>query len=218
MGITVFSKSLIQKAIQIKPDIQSVIELGSQNDYTVASDKPPFANGLYSSLGINDYFCIDLAGDNDAWKLDLSKKIPDANFDLVTDFGSSEHIVQMKEYQSIPFHEGHINSIYPIGEPENIELGYYNGWLNKFSICKAGGIIISENPMTGHWPEHGYSYLGADFYKELCKIADLELVEDGLEAAMGNTTSGINVWSILKKTGSNFPTFEEFQTLPIFKK
>jgi len=233
MGITNFSKSLIEKALQIKPDIKSVIELGSQNDYTTGEANPPFANNLYKQFGVSRYACIDLAGDNNSIKIDLSEAIPEFtkseggrpqyqhnSFDLVTDFGTSEHVVKMSEYESIPFHEGHINSIYPKGEvtEEQIAQGYYNCWLNKFNLCKVGGLIISENPLTGNWPEHGYSYLGVGFYDELCSMSDLEGIEQGFEAAMGNTQSGWNYWSVLKKTGSKFPPFEQFQTLPIFRK
>lgn len=214
MGITNFSFDLLKKA----KGVHSVIEIGSQNDYRVPSDKPPFATNLYKELGINDYTCIDLAGDNYALQFDLGKPINHTRqYDLVSDFGSSDHVVKMDAYTKTAFHDGHINSIYP-SIVSNIEEGYYNCWLNKHNLCKIGGFIISENPMTGSWPEHGYSYLGKNFYDELSKISDYEIVEQGEEAATGNAIDGWNKWAILRKEGSRFPSFEDFIKLPIFRK
>lgn len=235
MGITQLSYELLKRTKLQNMDIKSVCELGSQNDYTTNEANPPFANGLYKRLGIDHYVCVDLAGDNSAIGADLSQifyltkdAIPHLHselneilhFDLVTDFGTSEHVVKMKHgFTNVGFHDGQINSIYPEVAPTEDEAkeGYYNCWLNKFNLCKENGIIISENPLTKNWPLHGYSYLGVDFYDELVKASDLEIIEQGLEAAMGNTTDGWNIWSVLKKTGNKFPSFDEFNKLPIFR-
>ncbi len=217
MGITKFSYDLIRRTKLRHLGIKSVCELGSQNDYTAQSEKPPFANDLYKKLGIEDYTCIDLAGDNNALKYDLGKQINHSiRYDLVTDFGTSEHIVLADGFQTSAFHGDYIHSVYPV-VVENIQQGYYNCWVNKFNLCNVGGIIISENPLTDNWPGHGYSYLGVNFYDELVKIADIEIIEKGKESAMGNTIDGWNLWAVLKKTGNRFPPFEEFKKLPIFK-
>lgn len=225
MGITLFSKSLIEKALEYKPDIKSVIELGSQNDYTTGEENPPFANELYKSLGVNIYSSIDLAGDNYSYKVDLSNKMMIEPFtdnskpepyDLVTDFGTSEHIVAANGFTTISFHGGHINSVYPSGV-RSIEIGYYNCWLNKHNLLRVSGLMINENPLTGNWPLHGYSYLSKHFYDEFCKVSDYEIIEQGEEPATGNTIDGWNKWAILKKTGNKFPPFEEFNNLPIFR-
>lgn len=220
MGITLFSKFLIEKALTVNPNIKNVMEVGSQTDYTTNEIPPPFANKLYASLGILDYTCIDLAGDNNALKLDLSNPLLGKEYDLVTDFGTGEHIVQMKDYESVAFHDGHINSIYPKGEvtEENIRQGYYNGWLNKHNFCKIGGIIISENPMTGNWPLHCYSYIDSNFYHKLMKMIDYEIISVGIHAAMGNTKDGYNVFCVMKKLSDRFPDFETFNTLPVWRK
>lgn len=217
MGITLFSYNLIKKAKQHKPDINSVLEFGSQNDYTMNLNPPPFADHLYKSLGIQFYSCIDLAGDNKAIKADLSNIIPPIHkYSLVSDFGTSEHIVKMRAFQITPFCNDTIHSIYPT-EVEDIERGYYNSWVNKFSFCELNGIIICENPLTGNWPGHGYSYLGRDFYTELEKNSSLRIIDQGTDPAMGNTTDGWNIWAILEKTGEKFPLFEQFNKLPIFR-
>lgn len=218
MGITHFSHSLIKRTKLNNLDIKSVLELGSQNDYTTNEATPPFANELYRRLGIEHYICIDLAGDNNAFRWDLSNPQElQSNADLVTDFGTGEHCVEMTDYEITPFLGGYINSIYPTGEIKSIEKGFYNLWLNKHNFLKVGGFMINENPLTGNWPNYGYSYLGKNFYDELCKISDYQIIEQGEEAATGNDIDGWNKWAILKKAGEKFPSFEEFTKLPIFR-
>ncbi len=220
MGITNFTYVLLKRVKLQNMWINHVLDVGAQNDYTVIQEKPPFANELYKRLGINNYTCIDLSGDNNSIQVDLSKPIASADqYDLVTDIGSSEHCVVMKAgYVTVPFLDGYINSIYPKEPPsaEDAKEGYYNCWLNKHNLLKVGGIMVNENPMTGNWKGHGYSYIDTNFYYELCKIADYKLIDTGTEAATGNTVDGWNVWGIIEKIGGKFPTIEEFyEKLPI---
>lgn len=174
----------------------------------------------YKRWGV-DYHSIDLAGDNDSVKLNWS--YPLGMFDradFLTDFGSGEHSAQSKEYVFVEFHSGHINSIYPKGQPtkEEIELGFYCCWENKHNLLKKGGIMFNVNPLNGHWDNHAYSYIGENFYYEFIKIAGYELVETEIVCAMNNCESGKNVVGIIKKTSEQFPSFEEFYNkLPIYK-
>lgn len=219
MGITKFDADLLSEVLRENPNITSVIELGSQNLYLNGEDKPPFASEWYKQKGLL-YACIDLAGDNGAIQEDLSKDISanyhkDAamlRYDLVTDFGTSEHVVQMKSITKVGFHDGYINSIYPDGI-ENIDLGFYNCWLNKHNLLNEGGLMVNVNPKTGHWPGHGYNYYTEDFYKEFSKISGYEIVKLFEHAAMGNTIDGVNIVCVLRKISSVFPSFKEFQKL-----
>lgn len=228
MGITAYDVDLIERTLKQKPLIKSVMELGSQNLYVNGEKNPPFASEWYKGKGLK-YSCIDLGGDNLAYKLDLSSPLPNdfLNFkhedfissrvaDLVTDFGTSEHVVQMDNYTSVAFHEGYINSIYPDGV-KDIELGFYNCWLNKHNLLSIGGAMINVNPKTGHWPGHGYSYYTQEFYKELCKITGYKILLLEEHAAMGNVTDGVNVVCILEKTSDEFPSFKEFKKLDFRK-
>lgn len=220
MGITAYDIKLIERAIEAKPDIRSVIELGSQNLYLNSESKPPFASEWYENHGIK-YHCIDMAGDNGAIKKDLSKILGLLNqpgspvkTDLVTDFGTSEHVVRVPEYQSVPFHEGHINSVYPTRHPEESEIatGFYNCWINKHDLLSPGGLMINVNPRTGNWPGHGYTYLTLEFYSKLATLMGYEILLLELHAAMGNIIDGWNVVCILKKVNDGpFISFEEFQ-------
>jgi hypothetical protein len=218
MGVTAHDVDLLERTLQLKPLIKSVTELGSQNLYVNGEQDPPFASEWYKARGLK-YACIDLGGDNGAWRFDLSEDIVeklksqnttiDQNADLITDFGTSEHVVQMEKFTSVPFHNGYINSIYPDGV-KDVKLGFYNCWLNKHKLLNAGGAMVNVNPKTGHWPGHGYSYYTQDFYKELCKIAGYKILLLEEHAAMGNTTDGVNVVCILEKVSEKFPTFDEF--------
>jgi hypothetical protein len=221
MGITAYDIKLIEKALEVKPDIKTVCELGSQNLYLDNVPKPPFASTWYEARGI-EYTCIDMAGDNDAIKADLSQKNVwlyrheelYQQFDLVTDFGTSEHVVTVPEFQSVAFHDGHINSVYPKEQPteQQIAEGFYNCWANKHNLLKAGGLMINVNPMTGNWPGHGYTYLTRYFYKKLADLMDYDIILLEEHAAMGNTESGWNVVCILRKTTDKpFISFEDFQ-------
>lgn len=226
MGYTTFTKKLVHSILD-ENRIKNILDLGSQNDYEIGVDKPPFISEWYRSLGI-DYECIDLAGDNGAWKIDLSYPFENTTrgewhgkyiycgYDLVVDAGTSEHIVQMDGYHTTAFHDGHIHSIYPI-DVKDAEAGYYNCWLNKFNLCRVGGIIISENPKHENWPLHGFHYLDQNFYTRLCKMADLEIIELGENPASGNNVDGWNIHAVLRRTGNKFPSQEDFWSLPIYK-
>lgn len=197
-------------------NIKYVIDLGSQNDYDIGGAKPPFISEWYKSKWI-EYSCIDLAGDNDALEIDLSEIVHLIEVaDMIVDAGTSEHVVRMKSYHSDSFHDGHINSIYP-DEVLDVEEGFYNCWMNKFINCRVGGFIVSENPKHGHWPDHGYHYITQEFYHQLAEKIDAEIVEIGEHAASGNSETGMNVFCILRKTGDNFTSMENFWALPIYK-
>ncbi|MEO7045099.1 MAG: hypothetical protein ABI091_07295 [Ferruginibacter sp.] len=219
MGVTNFEINLLDSTIKIYHP-KSVLELGSQTNYTTPDQvKPPFMSDWYIlERDFELYVSIDLAGDNHSVKEDLSKPVNwDIKFDLVTDFGTSEHCVSCDNYEKVSFHDGHINSVYPKGDLL-IEEAYYNCWLNKHNLLANEGIMISVNPMTGNWPEHGYSYINEEFYKKIAEFTDYEIIQLGTHAAMGNTKDGWNVYCIMQKKSEVFPSFYEFNKFPIFKK
>ena len=104
MGVTSFSLELIDKVID-NNNITNVLELGSQNlfdkDYGTIT---PFASTYYESKGI-EYTCIDIGGCNNALNINLAKPIKlDKIFDLVTDFGTSEHIEVKSKHNVTAFY------------------------------------------------------------------------------------------------------------------
>lgn len=217
MGYTITEVDLIRPFLS--PGI-SVIDMGAQCDYTTGATDPPFISEWYKRMGVTDYTCVDLAGGNNALKVDLSKILFwGESFNIVVDCGTGEHLVMCDEYITVPFHDGYIHSVYP--EESTItdkRRGFYNFWVNKHRLCKTGGKMISINPETGSWPDHCYHWINIDFYHRLVEISGYTLYAAYRSAAMGNTISGWNVVSVLEKKSESFPTYEQFLTLPIFDK
>lgn len=217
MGITSSDIELIDLARNRKPEILSVIELGSQNLYRAGDDphKPPFASTFYESLGMI-YQCIDMAGDNAAIQTDLSKVMQlndHFKFDLVTDFGTSEHVVSGVEMKNHYFENVDINSVYPVRVPtqEEIRQGYYHCWKNKHNLLRLNGFMINVNPKTKNWPEHGYTYVSINFYRQLAELMGYEVIWLNEHEAMGNPNA-VNIECVLRKVVDNeFLSFEDFQ-------
>lgn len=207
MGYTEKEKKLVERYLRLG---DSVLDMGSQNDYTSGKEKPPFISDWYKSKNIDDYTSIDLAGDNNSLRVDVSCPVDlGRQFNLVIDCGFGEHVVSAEEYEIVSFLEGHIHSVYP-KKIKSIESGYYNMWLNKFNFCKLGGHIISINPKTGNWPLHCYSYVSYKTYWQLSRASGLSVVEMGEQAASGNNVDGWEVFCVMKKIHNIFPSFEGF--------
>lgn len=196
MGITDFSVTLLNKVIdQYHP--KNVCELGSQQTYVAGERYGQFANWYYTLKGITEYYCIDLNGENEAIKIDLSEEIRTSPFELVTNFGTAEHIGSDGRFSW-----------------EAI----YQCFLNVHNFTKVGGIAIHENPLTGHWPGHGFQYFTEAFYKELAALTDYEILELGTTCAMGNCDTGMNVYCVLHKHSEKFPTLDQFKTMSLYQK
>lgn len=185
MGVTSKSIELIEKVLSLI-EVKEVMELGSQNLFDKHYENikhdgqhstQPFASDFYEEKGIK-YNCIDLNGENSAYKFDLSKPIPfKEKFNLVTDFGTGEHC-------------------------QNI----YNVFKNIHNLLNERGIAIRENPKTGSWQEggcngrHGYNYMTMDIYKNLCELCGYKIITLEEHPAMGNNIDGWNVICIYQKT------------------
>ncbi len=199
MGVTSFSLELLTGVLKDN-EIKTVCELGAQNLYDRHYPEPRYASEWYEAQGI-DYTCIDLNGENNALKWDLNKKkTPETQYDLVTDFGTSEHIGSKTRTTE----QG---NVLPVHNPRE----FYNCLRTKHLLCKDGGIIVSENPKTKNWIEHGAQYYTKDFYLDLANSGAIEILDLGEHPAMGNTANGWNVYCIARKIG-DFPSFEKFKT------
>lgn len=182
MGLTKLSKERVMRTIvwksqEDKEIVSTVIELGAQNLYDKAYPEKVYANQFYKNELNMSYTCIDLNGENMALKLDLEKPINgdyltnmQGQYDLVTDFGTSEHIKNLHQC-----------------------------WTTIHNFCKVGGMIICENPKVGNWPGHGYNYRTKRFYEQLAEAMDYQIIELTEEAAMENTENGWNICCVLKK-------------------
>jgi hypothetical protein len=202
MGITDFSLTLLERVIK-EYHPKTVLELGDQILYTADNRYGKYADIFYKERGI-DYDCIDLNGNNGAEEADMSYPYMLENgsgkigecYDLITDFGFSEHIGRDGAFSWE---------------------GIYNCWLNKFNLCKTGGVIVTETPKTKNWIGHGFNYVDFDFYWSLSRKSGLYIGQNciGEHPAMGNTTDGWNIWCIMKKVENEFPSLENFKTLPL---
>lgn len=123
---------------------------------------------------------------------DLSKPVKNpflSDFDIVTDFGTGEHVGSL-----------------------------YHFLKNAFGFLKVGGIAIHANPKTGHFPghqlegqKHESHHFIPEFWSAYAKAAKLELVEARDQAAYGNTETGVEVYAVYRKTeNSKFPTKAAF--------
>ena len=118
MGIGVQAIGLYDVLLKKKQfkDCRSVIEMGSQDIYepdqklakqlikkicNVHHDGVLKAKSFYEAIGFEEYACVDADGNNDSLLFDLNLIIKDEynfnkKFDLVTNFGTSEHLINQK--------------------------------------------------------------------------------------------------------------------------
>lgn len=205
MGITDFSVKILDKIIsEYEPN--SICELGDQILYTSDGRYGQYADVYYmNQKKIGLYMSIDLNGLNHSEVWDMGKPIHTqthhdlyGTFDLLTDFGFQEHVGTDGQFDW---------------------MAIYNCWLNKWNLLKIGGIMVSENPLSGHWENHGFQWFIPEFYQGMWfkggEDAFFGLIELGLSCAMGNCETGQNVYAIMKKNRTEFISFETFKTLPL---
>jgi hypothetical protein len=190
MGIHDKSLQLLEWFFSKYPSTTTVLELGSQNFYqTYGSARyGQYGDVYYKLKGIKKYDCIDLNGENKAKVLDLSKPIDSlASYDLVTDFGTQEHISPTMDIEAL-----------------------YNCWTTKYNAALHH--IISVNPKTGHWPKHGAYFFTMAFYQVLARLTGLKILRLEEHFAMGNSVDGWEVACVFEKTDkSHWITLDEFR-------
>jgi hypothetical protein len=195
MGVTSIDIEKLEIIIR-DYSITSVIELGAQNNYSSPKLPAPYMSDWYKERGI-EYQSIDISAENNCLVEDLSKPYmgPFQQYDLVTDYGTSEHIGTNGKH--------------------DIE-AVYNCWKTKHDFLGMNCIMINENPKTGNWPGHGFNYYTMEFYERLCQLMDYKITELTEIAAMGNATDGWNIYcSLQNKSFKPFITLGEFKTCGI---
>lgn len=190
MGINDKSFQLLEWYFHTFPVTKTVLELGAQNFYHNYGlvRYGCYADAYYKVKGITRYECVDLNGENYAKKWDLSRPIEiNETFDLVTDFGTQEHINPLFDIKSL-----------------------YNCWTSKYNASTRH--ILSVNPKTGNWPKHGTYFFTKSFYEVLARLTDMRIVRLEEHFAMGNSKDGWEVACLLEKTPkSHWITVEEFE-------
>lgn len=168
---------------------RKMLELGNQQMYCHPDIPEASAAKLYfQSQGV-DHTSIDLNGLLGALPLDLSKPIdkPEWNeaFDIVTDFGTSEHVGNTIE-------------------------ALYNCRRSCHTFCRPGGLLVFMNPKTGNWPGHGYHYFTQEHYRRLVDEAGYTVLEISEHPTLGNTADGWQIHAALLRGRSPFPDFASF--------
>lgn len=173
MGITNYSLERMNRYECLNSSVK-MLELGCQNIYAQGYD--PTTTSLQEfahRFGVHIQ-SWDILGCQNSKVVDLRKPIDEeyhCMFDVVTDFGTTEHV----------------------------DGNYYQARKNIHDACRVGGLMIHENPMTGHWIGHGGNYLNTNFYQQMAEHNQYQILELGVEYAMGNITDGGNVYCVLRK-------------------
>lgn len=169
MGVTDFSLQLLNKHNLLKSG-NSMLELGCQNLYD-SQHYMQVARPYFEGLGMK-VVSIDLEGCQGAEVEDLTKPFDRGQFDLVTDFGTTEHVAPS---------------------------GLWQARKNVHQACKVGGVMVHENPKTGNWAGHGNHYMTEQFYIDLATFHQYEILNLGEHPAMGNAVDGWNIYCVMRK-------------------
>ena len=113
--------------------IGSVLELGNKR----ATRQKPYKIA-FERLGIR-HVSVDLNGADGSLQLDIRQPLNLGMFDVVTNFGTSEHVSEQ--------------------EP---------AWRNMIEAVGANGILVSHTPLAG-WNNHGIWYPSVEFYREFAR-------------------------------------------------
>jgi hypothetical protein len=138
----------------------SILELGNQTFVKECIEKYNSELSGYNHTTPVKKYCenfskkhisIDITGRDGSLPIDLNKEeIPKiGEFDLVTNFGTSEHI-----------------------EPNQ-----YETFLHIHNLCKIGGIMLHEVPVVGGWSGHCKFYYDEDFFINLSNENNYEILE-----------------------------------------
>lgn len=129
----------------------TVIELGDQFHHTGYRRRPGWskrpAAAFYKELGASGYQSLDANGKSTIYA-DLNKPLDPhpGEFDLVTDFGTSEHVWDFAQC-----------------------------WRSIHSLCKEGGFIAFEKPCQG-FHDHGFWNVHHTTWKDLAKANAYEIM------------------------------------------
>lgn len=195
MGITTANLDLLESGLKdcgLEYEGLCMCELGNQRLFLDSVSEIPHrtsAKGFFKNKGVK-HTSIDMNGEDGALPLDLSQPLAKyfAPFDVVTNFGTSEHVSD-----------------------------FYGCLQNIHDLCHVGGMMIHANPHTGHWPEHGLHYVGMDTFDALARLCGYEIKHKGQRYSLGNTTDGMEARAVFLKVGDVlFPTREQFREVPVY--
>jgi hypothetical protein len=156
-------------------------ELGSQRLHGGGSEGEEWegfrnSKAFFKSKGV-EHISFDINNKWDSLYIDLSKLHDKWNdyFDIVTNFGTSEHV----------------------------QNGQYQVFKNIHNFTKKGGIMINYNPVVGRiqrgHPVKTTVYYEEDFHEKLAKLNGYELIEKDFFRGTGRKSKGGNIICVLRK-------------------
>lgn len=177
MGITSETLYLIESAIKLKGSHLRMLELGNQWIFSGVEGLPARtpAKVYLQSLGI-EHVSVDINGEDGALKMDLSKPSLDilGEFDVVTNYGTLEHVVDI-----------------------------YYGYKFMHDHCKINGLMLHTSPCKGNWKHHGYHYVDTNVFSVLSKLNNYKILRIDESYAQCNYISGKEVRTIIEKVGNS---------------
>lgn len=140
-----------------------LLELGNQAIRRNAQASYKIDTGIskiyFLGLGCNHH-SIDWNGLDGAIPLDLTLPMPIPGylkyFDIVTDFGDMEHVRGFADWM-----EG---------------VGHWNAWKNIHDMGKVDCLYVHTIPMVGSFSGHGSYHYTLEFFENLCKANDYEIL------------------------------------------
>jgi hypothetical protein len=174
-----------------KADIKGkdMLELGNQrirpNAFLKYGIRSYFSKIYFLKKGYNHH-AIDINGYDGAIPLDMSEPIPitafRGHFDIVTDFGFMEHVNEQVQ-----------------------------AWRNIHDMGKVGCLYVHSVPAVGMYKGHCYYCYSEDFFKDLCKANNYELLDLKTINPKGDHAEKDEVvCAYIKKTENKFnPHFSE---------
>mgnify|MGYP003118627459 CR=1 FL=1 len=175
MGMHQYDIDIIEKAInflEIKPEECFMAELGNQRirhakDYWDKVEWEGIEGGLmkgsskyyFSSRGIN-HTSFDLNNKDGAIPIDLTKPIPEkyvGQYNIISNIGTTEHT--------------------------DDQYGSFNN-IDKF--CCKGGVMVHNIPALGSWPGHANAWYTTEFFEELAKLYDYDIIALTIQQKVGD--------------------------------
>jgi len=164
-----------------------IAELGNQIVRFPSGALP--AKEIFEAFGAVQHVSFDINGKDGALPHDLSEPLPEVffnRFDIVTNFGTSEHV----------------------------EASQYWCWRNIHELCKLGGLMLHAIPCIGHWPNHGHWHYSAVRINRLAQRCGwLPIVRDHHSYTHIDGRNQDSLLLCFRKQAAPFVSEEEFQQI-----
>ena len=141
------------------------------------------AKKVYLERGVKEHISIDLNGRRGSIPLDLDVDFPKSyhnRFDVVTDYGTGEHVNDQ-----------------------------YSLFRNKFLATKHNGLIINALPKVNSWKHHCRYHYNKDIMYDIAEVCGFKILKLD-EFSDPTKKRRLVILSAFQKVNDSFPTREEF--------